>query len=93
MDALKYNLGDRVVISNSYIWAQGAKGTIAMPPYSIQELVKDEAPWDRWHRFIKGRKKIIEVYYVEFDEPQIDSDGDGPYSGGAIMADAIIKIS
>lgn len=47
------------------------------------------APWDGWHRFVKGVRGPIEFFWVAFDEPQIDADGDGPYQGGEIQADMI----
>jgi len=33
------------------------------------------------------------VYWVWFDEPQFDADGDGPYRGGQIHEDAMALIS
>ena len=32
------------------------------------------------------------MYWVKFDEPQVDYDGNGPYSEGEIEVDAITLI-
>jgi len=86
---MKLHPGDRVRISIKYHWAQGAYGIIAEPPEFARQLVQDDNPWDGWHRFVHGGKRPIEFYWVDFDESQIDADGDGPYSGGEIEADMI----
>jgi hypothetical protein len=88
-EGMRFALGDRVRISPEYTWAQGATGTIAMPPDFVVDLVKDEWPWKSHHRYVKGVKGPIELYWVEFDHPQIDGDGDGPYRAGEIEADMI----
>lgn len=36
---------------------------------------------------------MIVFYWVAFDEPQKDADGDGPYKGGEIDAEAIEFLS
>ncbi len=86
---MKFHPGDRIRISSDYNWAQGAYGTIDDAPYFARELVQDEAPWQGHRRFVKGIKGPIEIYWVWFDEPQRDPDGDGPYSGSEIEAEAI----
>ena len=72
-----------------YHWAQGALGTIGMPPKFAQELVEDYAHWDGWHRFVQGVYGPVEFYWVDFDQPQMDADGDGPYKGGEIESKMI----
>jgi len=67
-------------------------GTIVEPPESAQALAEDSYPWDGWHRIVQGRDGPIEFFFVEFDEPQRDGDGDGPYSGGEIKADALAHL-
>jgi hypothetical protein len=86
---MRYVPGDRVRVSANHHWAQGAAGTIAEPPESAQDLAEDSGPWDGWHRFVKGVNGPIEFYFVWFDEPQRDADGDGPYKGGEIEAEAL----
>jgi len=76
-----------------YNWAKGAKGTVQVPPDSVQELVADQFPWQGCCRFVKGRRGFIRFYWVEFDEPQIDPDGDGPYSATEIEADMLEPIN
>jgi hypothetical protein len=86
---MDYNLGDRVRISKKYHWAKGALGTIAMPPEFAQRMVADHEPWQGHYRFVQGVRERFKFYYVIFDEPQIDADGDGPYSAGEIDAKAL----
>ena len=90
---MRFELGERVVVSTGHHWAQGAKGRIVMPPRFARELVKDESPWDGWHRYFKGREKMFEFYFVKFDEAQLDADGDGPYTAGEIDADMLHTLS
>ena len=86
---MKFFPGDRVRISAKSHWAQGALGTIIEPPEFPQQLCEDCYPWDGWHRIVQGRNGPIEFFFVSFDKPQIDADGDGPYPGGEIKADMI----
>ncbi len=84
-----FSLGDRVRIAPSYAWAQGVAGTVSMPPEGAQELVRDQAPWQGLTRRVKGRHRRFVLYWVTFDEPQEDADGDGPFEGAEIEAEAL----
>ncbi len=86
-------LGERVHISRNHHWGQGALGTIAQPPEYVKQLVKDLAPWVDWHRYVQGVDGQIKFYWVNFDDPQFDADGDGPYRGGEIRADVLERLS
>jgi hypothetical protein len=81
---MRFKPGDRVKISKDYAWARGAAATIDYPPEFARKLVEDESPWFECHRYIKGVNRLIEMYWVWFDQPQFDADGDGPYKGGEI---------
>lgn len=81
--------GDRIRISTNYEWAKGAAGTIGSPPDYARNLVEEEAAWEDHRRFVQGVAGAIETYWVWFDEPQYDLDGDGPYKGAEIEVDAI----
>lgn len=35
---------------------------------------------------VEGRAGELTTYWVEFDEPQTDADGDGPYSTSQVLA-------
>lgn len=39
------------------------------------------ASWE-WVSTVRGRQK---TYWVEFDEPQEDADGDGPYAASQVL--------
>lgn len=86
---MNYKPGDRIKISVNYNWAQGVFGTIDDAPDFAKDLVAQEAPWEGHRRFIKGVEGLIETYWVWFDEPQYDPDGDGPYKGSEIESIAI----
>ena len=89
---MDYDVGDRVRISLRYHWARGAKGTIQPPPEFVQDLEADRDPWQGNRRVVRGRTRLITFYWVEFDEPQIDGNGDGPYPAGEIDAEALEPI-
>ncbi len=90
---MDYEIGDRVRISRRYHWAKGATGTVQAPPEFVQELAADRDPWEGHTRIVQGRVRLIKFYWIEFDEPQIDGDGDGPYPAGEIDAEAIELLS
>jgi len=70
---LNLRIGDRVRVAETSLWAQGAAGTVG----ERLELGYDpEVP----ARIVDS----MAAYWVDFDEPQMDGDGDGPYDGGEI---------
>jgi hypothetical protein len=79
--------GDKVRISQDFFWAKGATGWIAAPPSAVTAL---SGPWEggltRQEVSALGTNT---VYWVWFDEPQYDADGDGPYRGGQIWGSAL----
>jgi hypothetical protein len=77
------SVGDRVEVSNEYHWAGGATGVIALPI----ELVTAVTP-DRQGscRTVAGVRGSVTFYWIDFAEPQLDADGDGPYCGGEVDA-------
>ena len=78
-------------VSNDFFWAKGATGTVAEPP---DEVTTISGKWDgnltRQETSAIGTNK---VYWVWFDEPQHDADGEGPYRGGSIWESALIPSS
>jgi len=83
----KFRLNDRVLISENFFWAKNATGTVTEPP---PEVFAIGGPWDenltRQERSALG---VHTVYWVWFDTPQLDADGDGPYRGGQIWESAM----
>jgi hypothetical protein len=90
MDNL-FNDGDRVEISDAFFWAKGATGTVSLAPAEVTAI---SGPWDcgisRLETSALGTNR---TYWVWFDEPQYDADGDGPYKGGSIWESALIKLA
>jgi hypothetical protein len=72
-----FSVGDRVRTVRGGLlpgpWAPGATGTVA-------QVVEEEEEEEEAQR--RGRT----AYLVDFDRPQLDSDGDGPYSASEIDA-------
>jgi hypothetical protein len=85
-----FQTGDRVRVSKLNGWAGGALGTIAIPPDLVQQpKCEDDVPFQGCRRVVYGQRGPVEFYWVDFDEPQIDSDGDGPYRGAEIPTSMI----
>jgi hypothetical protein len=77
----EFVIGDRIRISTQYHWAQGVTGTIKEPPEPVNRMVEGwQGPW----RIVEALKGPLRFYWVEFDEPQRDAEGDGPYFGAEI---------
>ena len=82
---------DRVRVSDDFFWAKGAKGTISAPLDAVTNL---SGAWDRGlTRQETSALGTHTVYWVWFDEPQCDANGDGPYSGGQIWESALILLT
>ena len=86
----RFSPGDRVRIAGDFFWAKGATGTVSTPP---PEVIAIRGAWDggltRQEVSALGTNT---VYWVWFDEPQHDADGDGPYSGGQIWESALAPL-
>ena len=87
----RFAAGDRVEISDEFFWAKGATGTVSLPP---DEVTAISGPWSGG--LTEQEDSALgtnTVYWVWFDEPQHDADGDGPYSGGCIWQSALTRLS
>lgn len=90
MDEKKFVEGDRVRVSDDFFWARGASGMIARPP---GEVIAVSGTWDgELTRQETSALGTHAVYWVWFDEPQYDADGDGPYRAGSIWESALTII-
>jgi len=86
----KFSGGDRVRISDDFPWAKGALGTVARPP---DEVTTISGPWIEGLTWLEVSAMGTNVaYWVWFDEPQSDADGDGPYRGGQILESALTRL-
>lgn len=79
----QFGVGDRVIISPEFFWAKNATGTISTPPPEVMAL---SGPWKDG---VTRQEGAHTVYWVWFDEPQFDADGDGPYRGAGIWESAL----
>jgi hypothetical protein len=85
-----FAVNDRVRVSPEFFWARGALGTISKPP---GEVLAISGAWDEGlTRQEVSALGTATTYWVWFDEPQLDADGDGPYRGGQIWETALTRI-
>jgi hypothetical protein len=86
----QFSANDRIRISDDFYWAKGATGTISYPPTEVTAI---SGSWDdgltRQEHSELGQAT---VYWVWFDEPQLDAEGDGPYRAGSIHESAMTLI-
>jgi len=83
--------GDRVRVSEDFFWAKGATGVVSSPPAEVTAI---SGRWDNdMTRLQTSALGVHVVYWVWFDEPQRDADGDGPYRGGSVWKSALELIS
>jgi hypothetical protein len=69
---------------------KAATGAISKPPEAVTAI---SGTWDgELTRQEKSALGTNTVYWVWFDEPQYDADGDGPYRGGSIWGSALTII-
>ncbi len=73
--------GCRVRIADDYHWARGAVGIVAEPGDEVTDLT---GGWSDARRSVAGADQELTFVWVQFDEPQFDADGDGPYSAAEI---------
>jgi hypothetical protein len=76
---MRLKAGDRVRVLESYHWAQGATGVV-LPHFGDESDTADGVT--SFVRTVEGPKEQV---WVEFDEPQIDTEGDGPYAAAVIQ--------
>jgi len=87
----RFSAGDRVRVADDFFWAKGAIGTVSAPPDAVTTI---SGPWDEGlTRSEVSALGTNTVYWVWFDEPQHDADGDGPYRGGQIWESALTLLS
>jgi hypothetical protein len=86
----KFKANDRIRVSPDFFWAKGALGTISEPPSALIALS------GAWEDGLSGMENsalgVHKVYWVWFDEPQLDADGDGPYRAGSIWEESMTLI-
>ena len=84
-----FSPGNPIRISEDYHWAKGELGTIMQPPDYVVNFADG---WDGNHRNVPSLQGLLVFYWVEFDQPQIDADGDGPYDEAEIDSDYLIRL-
>ena len=87
----KFASVDRIQVAADFFWAKLATGTVSAPPEQVTAV---SGQWDDdLTRQENSALGINTVYWVWFDEPQHDADGDGPYRGGTIWESALTLLS
>lgn len=78
---------DRVRVSDDFFWAKGATGTVSEWPFEVKVISKN---WDTGlTRQETSALGVHTVYWIWFDNSQIDADGGGPYRAGQIWESAL----
>ena len=87
----KFSNGARVIVSPGFFWAKDVLGTISIAPPEVTAL---SGPWQGGlTREEVSALGTNTVYWVWFDEPQFDADGDGPFRGGQIWESALTLVA
>jgi hypothetical protein len=84
---MTFSAGDRVKVSEQYHWAKGAFGTVVQPPDAIAAMSDS---WRGLHREVPSLRGALIFYWVRFDRPHRDADGDGPYSEAEIESSYLV---
>jgi len=88
---MSFSIGSRVQISVDYHWAKGAYGTIsALPDFCVESVEGQGLMGDCW-RLVNTTSGQQKFYWIVFDKPHYDSDGDGPYRETEIPEDMLIE--
>ena len=82
-----YEVGDRVQVAHDHHWAQGATGVVARPPADV--LMTSGQDWPREITTPTGL--VISFYWIQFDVPQDDAEGFGPFDGAEIDARFLLR--
>jgi len=91
---MRYARGDRVHVVAHWNWGHPCTGQIADPPEGVADATEDDAEaWRDCRRTVRGLKGPIEFYWVVFDQPQQDGDGDGPYLAGEVESEYLRLIA
>jgi hypothetical protein len=81
--------GDRIKVSDKHYWAQGAEGMVTHHPPTVGEFFDG---WRGVYREVPSLKGGLIFYWVKFDSPQLDGDGDGPYEEAEIDSNYLLPI-
>jgi hypothetical protein len=71
-------------------WANGATGTIDVPPAGVLSLADG---WRGHIRTVNTTAGPMPYYWVLLDEPRHDGDGDGPYQEAEIAGEALSHLA
>jgi hypothetical protein len=84
-----FSPADRIRISEDYHWASGELGTVMQPPGYVVNFADG---WDGVYRKVSSLKGTLIFYWIKFDLPQMDSDGDGPYAEAEIDSNYLVPV-
>ena len=72
----RFRKGDRVQISQTFNFKKGILGTVQEPPPFIQRFIEGSEGWQGERRVVQSLHGPLTFYWVEFDTPQVDEEGD-----------------
>ena len=70
-------------MSETYHWAMGATGVV------LPHVGDETDTVDGVTSYVTTLRGPVAQVWVEFDEPQLDGDGDGPYVAGVVDVTAL----
>ncbi|WP_141398514.1 MULTISPECIES: hypothetical protein [Microbulbifer] len=89
---MTFNLGDHINMSGNWNFPNSATGVVAKYPQYVTDACGEEGSKDGFTRQVRGKNGPVTFVWIKFDEPQMDSDGDGPYREGEVELEFVSHI-
>lgn len=87
---MKFVPNQKVRISGHCGFRKGVTGTIDYPSKDLSSFLEMGSNYFRKIETPKGERTFV---WIVFDEPQFDTDGDGPYSAAELLTVNIETVS
>jgi hypothetical protein len=89
-DSELFVMGDKVAVRPNCGWPDLPTGRIVPVPEAVKSISKG---WNVYSRRHYARGQYRRSYWVEFDIPQFDADGDGPSPGAEIDERSLMVVN
>ena len=85
---MKFEDGIKVRVIPHGEYPDGGTGRVRLPPSLLpnvlEKVLRVDDPFCSAHRTNKFNGRIVTWIWVEFDEPILDAEGDGPWTAGEV---------
>jgi hypothetical protein len=78
----RFTVGSRVRVLPSSPWARDALGIIDNPHELAVRASRSQ--WDNGFHLVDRGDRVVQYWWVVFDELQLDEDGGGPWPSGEV---------